>query len=409
MLRYAVVGAGGFARKHIGSIREYGPEVGCELAAVAIRPRDRQPGQVEQFAAEGVDVFADAVEMFIGLAGKVDGVFVPTGIYTHADLTCAALAHGHNVYVEKPPAATVQEIDRMLAAVAESGKVCALGFQAIYSESVNFVKQRVVDGSLGEIRRLKAWALWPRPDAYYGRNEWAGRMRVGDAWVLDGPANNALSHQIANMLYLASGAPRTFATPATVRAEMYHARDIDGEDTCSIQIATADAAEAWFIASHCVAGEHVGPWIEIEGAAGRATWNYRGQTKIEYADGRTETPGEHAPRAAPAPLANFSEAVRAGDPSLLKCDLTMGRNFTLAVNGAWESSLGSRAIDPRFIRRAGDGPEAVTVIEAIDELVPRCAAEWKHFSEIGAEWGAATEPFDMTGYSEFPARFRPEA
>ena len=166
MIRYAVVGAGGYAGRHIKNIRTCGAQLDCELAAVAIRPADRLDGQVGKFTAEGVDVFADAVEMFIGLAGKVDAVFIPTGIYTHADLTCAALANGHNVYLEKPPAATVQEVDRMLAAAESAGTVVALGFQAIYSESINFVKQRVVDGSLGPVKRIKTWALWPRGDAY---------------------------------------------------------------------------------------------------------------------------------------------------------------------------------------------------------------------------------------------------
>ncbi|OPX21698.1 MAG: hypothetical protein B1H04_06185, partial [Planctomycetales bacterium 4484_123] len=90
MLRFAVVGAGGFAAVHIRNIRTLGPELGCELAAVAIRPQDRREGQVEQFQAEGVEVFADAEEMFERLAGRIDAVFIPTGIYTHCPLACAA-------------------------------------------------------------------------------------------------------------------------------------------------------------------------------------------------------------------------------------------------------------------------------------------------------------------------------
>ena len=279
MLRFAVVGAGGFAAVHIRNIRTLGPELGCELAAVAIRPQDRREGQVEQFQAEGVEVFADAEEMFERLAGRIDAVFIPTGIYTHCPLACAALARGHNVYLEKPPAATVQELDRMLEAVERSGKLCALGFQAISSEEVNRVKRLLVSGELGVPRLLRCWAFWPRKDAYYARNEWAGRLRVDGAWVLDGPTNNALSHQIANMLYWACPDQRGFAVPRAVRAEMYHARDIDSEDTSALEIRTVEGPVLYFIVSHCTAGPQAGPWIEMECTGGEVFWEIGGQAR----------------------------------------------------------------------------------------------------------------------------------
>jgi predicted dehydrogenase len=360
---------------------------------------------VEQFQADGVEVFADAVEMFGKLSGKIDAVFVPTGIHTHCELACAAMRCGHHVYLEKPPAATVQEVDRMLAAAAETGRMCALGFQMIFSRSMEELKQRVVAGALGAVRRVRTWAHWFRTDAYYARNEWAGRMKLGDAWVLDGPSNNALSHEIANLLCLASPRPRAFAIPKTVRAELYHARDISGEDTSSIHIRTVEGPELWFTVSHCTAGEHTGPWIEMDCSEAVAHWDRTGAVTIEHADGRTESlPADDGART--RALANFTEAVRAGDASLLKCDLTMGRNFTLALNGAWESSGGSHPIDPKYVRREGKGGDGRTVVEGLREAIDRCAAEAELFSDAGCPWAVRTEPFDLTGYRGFPQRLQ---
>ena len=406
MLRYAVVGAGGYPGTHIERIRRHGPELGCELAAVAIRPEDRQGGQAEQFAADGVEVFADAVEMFDATAGRIDAAFIPTSIYTHCELACAAMARGHHVYLEKPPAATVQEVDRMLAASAESGRMCCLGVQSIFGESLNLVKSRIVSGELGQVKRLACRSRAPRPDKYYARNEWAGRLKVGDAWVLDGPSNNALSHQIADMLYLASAAARTFATPRTVRAELYHAREIESEDTSSIEIHTAEGPVAYFVVSHC-ADAHDRPLIEVECSAGRASWEDSGLTRISYADGRVESLDGDPVLPQVLALANFTEAVRAGDADLLKCDLKMGRNFTLALNGAFESAGRIRAIPAEFSRRVGEGPDARTVVDGMDEAILRCAAEGKLYSDIGCDWAEPTEPFDLTGYSRFPQRFKP--
>jgi predicted dehydrogenase len=405
VLRYAVVGAGGYGGRHIENIRRHGERLGCMLSAVAIRPQDRRPGQVEHFQAEGVEVFADAVEMFDRLTGRIDAVFIPTGIHTHCPLTCAALQRGHNVYLEKPPAATVQQLDRMRAAVVHSGRICALGFQAISSSSIAFLKQRVVSGELGHVRRLRCWAFAPREDKYYARNEWAGRLKLGEAWVLDGPSNNALSHEIANMLYLASPRPRAFAAPTAVRAELYHARDIESEDTAAIEIRTAEGATACFIVSHCAAGPQAGPWIEMECSRAHVRWDFSGRTAIAYDDGRGESLDGDDPPPPVAALANFTQAVRDGDAGLLNCTLGMGRNFTLALNGAFESSGRVHPIPGRYVTRAGDGPEATTVVKGINDLIARCAAEGLLYSDAGCEWAARTEPFDLTGYAEFPQRF----
>jgi predicted dehydrogenase len=292
----------------------------------------------------------------------------------------------------------------MLEAVRRSGRMCGLGFQAIYSDSINFIKARIASGALGEVRRLRSWAFWPRPDRYYDRNDWAGRLKVGQAWVLDGPSNNALGHEIANMLYLASPRPGEFARPRAVRAELYHARDVSSEDTSAIEILTAEGPTAYFLTSHATGGAHTGPWIEVECTRARVQWQFDGKTTITYDDGRTESSGD-AVRPAVAALANFTQAVRAGDASLLKCDLKMGRNFTLAINGAFESSGRVHLVPSRWVGRTGSGGDARLVIEGIDEAIARCGREGRLFSDIGVPWAVRTEPFDLAGYGNFPQRF----
>ena len=405
MLRYAIIGVGGYAAEHITRIETHGVELDCELAAVAVRPEDRLPGQRPEFESRGILLFDSAEELYDEMAGQIDGVIIPTPIHTHCRLTCAALARGHNVYLEKPPAGTVQEVDRMIAAEADSQGMVCLGFQAIFSESIELIKSRLVAGELGQVQRLRSWAYWYRRDGYYTRNDWAGRLRCGDAWVLDGPTHNALAHQVANMLYLAGPAGRTFATPRRVRAELYHARAIDSEDTSAVEIVTDTGATAYFIASHATAGGHTGPWIEIDCTGGHAAWNIKGRTTITYVDGRSESLEADSVNPALAALAGFGRAVRAGDPGLLACDLAMGRNFTLAINGAFESAGRTRAIPPEYCRRAGQGGRARTIVEGLNQAIAHCAAEGKLFSDVGCPWAEPTEPFDLTDYGGFPQRF----
>ena len=405
MIRFASVGVTGYAEAIIKNIRACASKLDCRLVAVCIRSQSSRPDVVRKYAAEGVQIFADAVEMLDALRGKVDAVIVPTSISSHCEMTCAALERGHNVYLEKPPAATIQEVDRMLEAVNRSGKICLLGFQMISSDSINFIKSRVVSGALGTVKRLRFWACSPRYDNYYKRNTWAGKLKIDGAWVLDGPSNNALAHYISNMLYLASPVPRQFARPASVRAELYHGRDFESEDTCAMEIRTAEGPTAYFATSHCAetAGGYV---ITLECQKGSAVWQVGKGATITYADGRSETGADALPPNESA-LTHFVEALRAGDAGRLGCDLNMGRNFTLALNGAFESSGQAHPIPAKYLRRKPvDDGDAYTIIEGVDQAIIRCGEEGKLFSDQGVPWAVKTEPFDLTGYKHFPQRFR---
>ena len=84
----------------------------------------------------------------------------------------------------------------------------------------------------------------------------------------------------------------------------------------------------------------------------------------------------------------------------------MARNFTLAINGAFESSTAVRAIPAEYVRREGEGGQGRTIVTGLCEAIARCAAEWKVFSDLGVPWATATEPFALKGYRTFPRKFR---
>lgn len=407
MLKLAIVGGRGFALEHYENIRQWGPELGCQVVALAVRPRPGNEANIERFQRDGMRLFGDAEEMFAALAGQVDGVIIPSSIDTHCRLTCRALELGHHVYLEKPPAGTIQEVDTMLAAARtaeQNGQVCLLGFQAIFTQSINLIKDRVVSGELGRVRRLRCWALWSRDQAYYTRNQWVGRLKHGEAWILDGPTNNALAHQTANLLYLACPRPREFSRPTAVRAELYHAHPVESDDTASHYIQTADGPEAWFITSHCTEAICEGPFIEMDCEKAQVRWKFEGPADIAYSDGRREHADDPC-RPAKAPLESFVQAVRARDPSQVMCNLEMGRNYSLAVNGFFESAGQVRSIPADLVRIEGHGPKSRYIVAGLDDAIIRCGREGKLFSEIGVPWAVPTKPFELDGYSHFPQRF----
>ena len=406
MVDIAVIGFGSYGWNLAEHVVEKGESVGCRLSAAA----DGRLAELEErtgiLRRAGVELFDDAAAMLDAVAERCDAVYVATGIDSHAPLTIAAAGRGLHVLVEKPPAATIQDLDEMLSALDGAGTMGQVGFQQIHGEETRLLKQRVVEGALGTIRTVTCHACWPRTLKYFARNGWSGRLRnPAGEWVLDGPSTNALAHQVNNMLYVASTKAGGYAAPTSVRAELYAAGPIESHDTGAIEIRTEDGPTIYWFGTHC-SREHFGPMIEVEGEKGRANWRPGEEMQIDLEDGTEEA--RRAANASPNMIANFAEAVAANDPRRLRCSLRATRAFVLSVNGAHESSGRIHRIDSTFHRVAGTTPEEqTTVIDGIDELVVRAAGEKRLFSELdGApSWTRTTGPFDLRGYDRFPQRF----
>jgi len=406
MIRLGLVGFGGYGWGFVQLIRQVGETAGCRLVAAADTRLSVLTDKAQELSSDGVELFDDPLAMFDALRGRCEAVYVATGIPSHAPLTIAAARAGCHVHVEKPPAATVQEIDAMLSALDAAGRFCTVGFQALHCADIRLIKDRVASGRLGRVKTLVCHAGWPRTRAYYTRTDWAGKLSLKDTWVLDGPAMNALAHQVTNMLFLASAEPGRLATPTAVRAELYAAGPVESHDTAAIEIRTAEGPTAWFLASHC-SEANFGPIIELEAERGHVVWSMREGAKVAYADGSTESCPADDGR--PEMVANLVEAIRLNDPSVLRCPLPETRKFVLALDGAHESSGCVRRIPAAEVRRVGEGADARTVVVGLDGLLPRAAAARCLFSDLpdAPAWAARTQPFSLEGYRSFPRRFSP--
>jgi predicted dehydrogenase len=406
MIRLAVVGVGGYGWGLITKLAQLARPCACRVVAAADWRLAALGERAARLRAQGVRLYHDAAEMLEDLRGRCEAVYIASGIPTHAPLTIAAARCGYHVHLEKPPAATVQEMDEMLAALRQANRMCLVGFQALHGD-LRLGIDRLAAGRLGRARTLTCSAGWPRPRPYYRRNEWAGRLRSDAGWVLDGPATNALSHQLAHMLAMAAGRRHAFAAPLAVRAELYAAGPVESHNLAAIEVRTAEGPILRFYCSHATAGTF-GPAIHVACDRGRAVYDQRDGTTVAYDDGTQE----HQPSQADDQeemIANFLEAVRCGEASHLRCGLAQTRNYVLAVNGAHESSRRVHRIDERYwrLQDAGTDDQRV-VVDGLDELLVAAEREGKLLSDLdGApRWAVATEPFDLTGYDRFPQRFR---
>ena len=296
----------------------------------------------------------------------------------------------------------------MIAAAKRHHRLCAVGFQDMWSSSMALLKLRVTEGALGAVQRISCAGGWVRLDEYYQRAPWKGRVRFGDTWVLDGTANNVMAHEVAAMLYLATPQRRTLATPAAVRAELYCAHEIAGEDTAAIEIFTREGPGVFFLATTCP-DDQFDPEITILAEKATVHRSYDGRVSIRYNDGRVESPTLDDTRKHVAKFENFVAACAANDPQMLLCNLTMCRPFTLAINGAFESARRVRRIGAEYVTRSGEGSAAKTVIAGIDAAICRGASQGALFSDLNLPWARPTATFDLTGYRHFPVQFEAAA
>jgi predicted dehydrogenase len=90
---------------------------------------------------------------------EVKAVIVATPAGTHFELARKALLAGKHVFVEKPLATKVAEVDELGRLAGEQGLVVMTGHTFIYNAAVRYVKKLVDAGELGEIRYVYSQRL----------------------------------------------------------------------------------------------------------------------------------------------------------------------------------------------------------------------------------------------------------
>jgi D-galactose 1-dehydrogenase len=139
-IRIAIIGYGKIAKdQHVPSITA---DPRFELAAVSSR---RLP--------EGLDVpvFAGHSEMIREMAGKLDAVSLCTPPTARLAIVEEALAAGLHVLVEKPPAATLGEIEAMERLARASGRSFYTGWHSQHAPGVEAARRALAGATISRL------------------------------------------------------------------------------------------------------------------------------------------------------------------------------------------------------------------------------------------------------------------
>jgi len=395
-LRFGLVGVQGFARSHLRCLEQIKKEGLGQLEALVIRPSDLPQDHPDRlaFKAEGMRIHDSLDALLDAEKGKLDVISIPCGIHEHSAMSQAAMKAGFHVFCEKPAAGTPEEALAMARCAKQTNRILALGFQNLHAPSVQKIKQAALSQTWGPLEEAWSYALWPRTSAYYGRNAWAGKDSFQNKTIHDSPIQNGLAHYLQNLLWIAGTSFEESAYPKEIWAENWQAKNLECADTQCIKIRTREGIPLFFAGSHALIEEE-GPFAWFRFGKALVEWKHDGTSLVKNHS------GEIVDRFDNGNVDIFVQAFRdvcnqilGGAPS--PSNIHNGWQHSWCVHKSFESSGGTQAVDPQYIKliQGGRDPYSGTespencnlVISGLEETLRYMAEKRCGFSESGAPW-----------------------
>lgn len=385
----ALVGIGGYGNSYVSALLD-SPDQQRFRVAGAVDPAPQSCRRLGELQSRRVPVYRSMEELYADQRPAM--VILSTPLHLHADQSVMALSRGSHVLCEKPLCVTPGQIEQMKAArdatASRDGgeRIVSIGYQWSFSEAIQRLKADVLAGQFGRPRRLRALVLWPRDEAYFRRNRWAGAKTDGDgSLILDSPVNNACAHYLHNLLYLTGDAVDRSAKPVSVTAELYRVHPIQNYDTAALRATLRGGAELLFVVSHATPVRR-GPIFSCEFE--RGTIDYVDKTagsiiSASFTDGTVRnygSPNDGRDRK----LWLTIDAARTGARSL--CGIEAAEAHVQCTWAAQQSVSQIATFDPARIRTAGSPGSRKTWVDGLGEALERCYDQFALPSELELDW-----------------------
>lgn len=178
MVKIALVGAGGIAKRHAEAI---GAIDGANIVAVVDVIRDKAVNLAASCGATAYEKMEDCLP-------EVDVVYVLTPPSLHRELVVRAVEAGKHVMVEKPIAIEIADAEAMVDAARKAGVKLATAFNMRFRKGFVRLKETIESGRLGDV--VNCWSQRLGMGVGSGKN-W--RTTRG---LLCGMSIESLSHDI---------------------------------------------------------------------------------------------------------------------------------------------------------------------------------------------------------------------
>lgn len=207
--------------------------------------------------------------------------------HVHVEPSVAALDAGVSVFCEKPLAPTLSAAERMADAASESDAIAGIAFNYRYLPAVQYARQRIMNGDLGEIHHVRArylqdWLVDPEATwSWRLSEEMAGSGSLGDLGAHSIDLAQFLLGEDNGEIERVSGQLRTFVDERPVSEDGDQTRPVTVDDAYSAQVTFASGAMGTFEASRFATGNENNNTIEINGSAGSLRFSLERLNELE--------------------------------------------------------------------------------------------------------------------------------
>ena len=175
-MKTCLVGCGGIAAVH-GNVLTSG--IDTEFVAAA----DIKPEKAQSYAENFHTKPYPSLESMLD-AEKPDVLHICTPHYLHVPMTIYALERNINVFMEKPPAISFDQLEELKKAAAKSDAQLGFCYQNRYNASIRAAKDLIDSGKAGKVLGARAFVTWCRGAAYYTESGWRGSLKTEGGGVL---------------------------------------------------------------------------------------------------------------------------------------------------------------------------------------------------------------------------------
>lgn len=374
--RIGLVGVHGHGRWHLDTIVRLADSGAAQLAAVCDSSAIDESA-ADLVAARGGRTYSSYDDMLAG--EQLDVVVIVTPPHVHRAMAIAAMEQGADVLLEKPPTVRAADLEEVIATAERTGRLCQVGFQSLAAGGIDAVRERVLDGSLGDVTRVSAAGAWVRRPSYFSRGRWTGRRFVDGVAAGDGAVSNPFAHALMNCLSIA--ASERPSRVAEIEAELFRANDIEADDTSSLRLTLANGRIVTMAVTLC-ADEVVEPYVLVHGSEADLWWSYTlGDLELRPHG----LPARAVDTGTGVSLLENLISVRAGDEAQLRCPPQACREFT-RVTETLLDQMPVRAIPTAYVTREEGDQDAPAIVPGVSALVQDTAAAGLLFSETGTAW-----------------------
>lgn len=173
-IKIGMIGTGNMGSEHIRCLKECND---AEIIALADNNSHNLQAAAE-LSGNSPRCFSDYRELL--KMDEIQAVFISTPEWLHREMAVAAFAAGKDVFLEKPMAPTMQEVDEIIAASEQSGKLMQIGLVYRYSRFYRKMRELIVAGELAKVQMMwcKEFRISFPPKPWYHSQEKTGGALV---------------------------------------------------------------------------------------------------------------------------------------------------------------------------------------------------------------------------------------